>query len=250
MKATSYLEYDGRRAFRFGQCFLAQPLKEWKLGTQCLVLSASKKNYLLLGDSHAADLWFVLNQTFGGVNFLQATAAGCLPTVTHGFNESSKCTLVMDQVFSDFLIHQRVDRLLLSAKWRAESLRNLSATLRWMVRHNIRVTLVGPVPVYDSPVPRLMVSALRASDPDLPRHHQDQSMWVLDAHMRQLAKCWSVDYISIIDLFCTAGRCVVADGNGEPFMFDGEYFTSDGSVFAARGFRGFMTALAADDRGE
>ena len=247
LQAASYMDYDGRRAFRFGQCFFAQPLKEWKLGSECLVLSPAKKNYLLLGDSHAADLWFGLNATFGDVNFLQATAADCFPTITHSFNESAKCTLIMDGIFKDFLLHRQIDHVLLSAKWRPASLPNLSATLRWMVQHHIRVTLIGPVPVYDSPIPRLLVSALQASDPDLPQHHKDQSILGLDAEMRRLAKSQNVDYVSMTDLFCAARGCVIADANGAPFMFDGEHFTTDGSLFAARRLISVMQTWTAAD---
>ena len=54
---------------------------------------------------------------------------------------------------------------------------------------------------YDSPVPRLLVSAIHASDPDLPQHHRDESIRVLDVQMRLLAKSQGVDYVSMIDLF-------------------------------------------------
>lgn len=70
-----HMDYDGRGAFRFGHCFLSEPMKEWRLDPACLAVSKSKPNYLLLGDSHAAHLWFGLNATFAGATFLQATAA-------------------------------------------------------------------------------------------------------------------------------------------------------------------------------
>jgi hypothetical protein len=50
----------------------------------------------------------------------------------------------------------------------------------------------------DSPVPRLLVSAIHASDPDLPQHHRDESIRVLDVQMRLLAKSQGVVYDPII----------------------------------------------------
>jgi SGNH domain (fused to AT3 domains) len=209
-------------------------MKEWRLDPSCLAVSTSRPNILLLGDSHAAHLWFGLNATFTGANFLQATAADCLPTITHNFNESSKCVQIMDDVYKDFLIHQHIDRVLLSAKWKAETLNNVPATLQWLNEHGMQVTLFGPVASYDSPVPRLLVSAIQASDPDLPQHHRDESIRVLDAQMRLLAKSHGVEYVSMIDLFCSGIYCAVADATGSPLMFDGEHFTMDGSLYAAK----------------
>jgi peptidoglycan/LPS O-acetylase OafA/YrhL len=234
LKAAIHMDYDGRGAFRFGHCFLSDPMKEWRLDPSCLAVSTSRPNILLLGDSHAAHLWFGLNATFTGANFLQATAADCLPTITHNFNESSKCVQIMDDVYKDFLVHRHVDRVLLSAKWKAETLNNVPATLQWLNEHRMQVTLFGPVASYDSPVPRLLVSAIQASDPDLPQHHRDESIRVLDARMRLLAKSHGVEYVSMIDLFCSGIYCAVADATGSPLMFDGEHFTMDGSLYAAK----------------
>jgi peptidoglycan/LPS O-acetylase OafA/YrhL len=234
LQAASHMDYDGRGAFRFGHCFLSDPMREWRLDPSCLAVSTSKPNYLLLGDSHAAHLWFGLNATFTGANFLQATAADCLPTITHNFNESSKCVQIMDDVYKDLLVRHRIDRVLLSAKWRADTLNNVPATLEWLNEHRIQVTLFGPVASYDSPVPRLLVRAMRASDPDLPQHHRDESIRVLDAQMRLLAKSHGVEYVSMIDLFCSDIYCAVADATGSPLLFDGEHFTMVGSLYAAK----------------
>jgi peptidoglycan/LPS O-acetylase OafA/YrhL len=234
LQAASHMAYDGRGAFRFGHCFMSDPMRDWRLDPSCLTVSPLKPNYLLLGDSHAAHLWFGLNATFPGANFLQATAADCLPTITHNFNESSKCVQIMDDVYEDLLVHQRIDRVLLSAKWRAETLNNVPATLDWLRARRIQVTLFGPVASYDSPVPRLLVRAMQASDPDLPQHHRDESIRGLDAQMRLLAKLHGVEYVSMIDLFCSDIYCAVADATGSPLLFDGEHFTMDGSLYAAK----------------
>ena len=233
LRAASYVGYDSRSEFRFGRCFLSSPLRDWRLDPGCLVLSPSKKNYLLLGDSHAADLWYGLNATYRDANFLQVTAADCLPTITHNVNESSKCTHIMDGVFEDFLRRQAIDQVFLSAKWRAGSVDNVQATLQWMVQHHIRVTLFGPTVTYDSPVPRLLVSAMRASDPALPQHHRDESLRTLDAQMRMLAQIQGVEYVSMIDLLCSKASCVLEDDSGLPLIYDGEHFTAGGSIFVA-----------------
>ena len=43
-----------------------------------------------------------------------------------------------------------------------------------------------------------------------------------------------VEYVSMIDLFCSDIYCVVVDAAGSPLLFDGEHFTMDGSLCAAK----------------
>jgi len=52
--------------------------------------------------------------------------------------------------------------------------------------------------------------------------------------MRLLAKSHGVEYVSMIDLFCSDIYCAVADATGSPLLFDGEHFTMNGSLYAAK----------------
>jgi SGNH domain-containing protein len=103
-----------------------------------------------------------------------------------------------------------------------------------MTQHNIRATLVGPSAFYDSPVPRLIISAIRESDPNLPQRHLDESMRILDAQMSQLANSHGAEYISLINLMCSAGSCATQGSNALPLIFDREHFTADGSEYVAK----------------
>ena len=52
--------------------------------------------------------------------------------------------------------------------------------------------------------------------------------------MRLLARSHGVEYVSMIDLFCSDIYCVVADAAGSPLLFDGQHFTMDGPLYAAK----------------
>ena len=246
LRAASFIGYDSSDEFRFGRCFLSAPLKEWRLDPACLALSPSKRNYLILGDSHAAELWYGLNATYRDANFLQVTAADCLPTIKHNSQESSRCTDIMDVVYKDFLAEHSVDGVFLSARWSPTALGNVRDTLQWMAQHRIHVTLFGPTAIYDSPVPRLLVSAMRASDPALPQHHRDESIRSLDTQMRVLAKTQGVAYVSMIALLCTKSSCALEDDSGLPMIYDGEHFTEGGSAFVAKRLFGVVTSMRGD----
>jgi hypothetical protein len=116
-----------------------------------------------------------------------------------------------------------VDNVLLIAKWTAASLENVAATLDWMKQQGVRVTLVGPTLVYDSPVPRLVIAAMRASDPMLPHRHVVSDDIVLDEQMAELAKAHGVEYVSLIKL-------EQASTAQYPQIFDREHFNTRGSL--------------------
>ncbi|HWO27218.1 MAG TPA: acyltransferase family protein, partial [Candidatus Acidoferrum sp.] len=77
VRVASYLDYGTKEEYREGTCFLlpAMQSRNFDVAT-CLHQDPDKKNYLLIGDSHAAALWYGLSNTLDGINVMQATAAG------------------------------------------------------------------------------------------------------------------------------------------------------------------------------
>ncbi|MDP8985379.1 MAG: acyltransferase [Pseudomonadota bacterium] len=233
LQIASYLRYDGAKLFRDGRCFLSGRADETRLAPECLLLDATRKNYLLLGDSHAAQLWSGLNSTFTDINFLQATSSDCFPTVEHSLTESSRCTRIVDDVFFRFLTTNHVDRVVLVARWKTDLTDEVSSTLKWMKRRGIPVTLVGPTVVYDLPYPQLLINASRKNDPSLPDRYWDRSLEALDHKMSMLSAEGGVEYISLLDLMCSKNSCTASDRDGMPLISDREHLTADGALLVA-----------------
>ena len=221
-------------SWRSHRCFLFEPRVDIKLAPECLALAQDRKNVLLLGDSHAAQLWMGFRTVFDKVNWLQATASDCLPTIVHRIGERITCTDVMDDVMRNFLIHEHVDHVFLIARWKPSSVENVAATLDWMKANRIPVTLVGPTALYDAPIPRLVIAAMRAADPSLLRRHMDPSMMDLDAQMKKIADDRGTPYISILQLQCTSAPC--AEGPW-PELSDQEHFNALGAKIIAEKIR-------------
>ena len=223
-------------SWRSHKCFLFEPRVDVQLAPECLALDGDRKNILLLGDSHAAQLWMGLRTVFDRVNWLQATASDCLPTIVHRIGERITCTQVMDDVMRNFLTRERehVDHVFLIARWKTSSLENVATTLDWMKANHIPVTLVGPTALYDAPIPRLVIAAMRASDPTLLRRHMDPSMLDLDAQMKKMAVDRGIPYISILQLQCTSAPC--AEGPW-PELSDQEHFNALGAKIIAEKIR-------------
>jgi peptidoglycan/LPS O-acetylase OafA/YrhL len=232
LRVAEFLSYP-TDSWRVGKCFIAGSKSDPALSSECLALSASRKNYLLLGDSHAAQLWSAFSQTFHEVNFLEATAADCFPTVVHSVSESARCTAVIDGVLQNFLGANHIDRVFLIARWKPALLDNVAETLRWFNERHIPVTLVGPSALYDSPVPRLIVRSLREADEALPQRHFNSAVRDLDSRMAAMAAEQKVPYISLLSIQCATAGCDIVDAHRVPIIFDQEHLTSEGALLLA-----------------
>ncbi|HEY2110890.1 MAG TPA: acyltransferase family protein [Dongiaceae bacterium] len=80
---AGYLDYDwaSKGYFRRGSCFLDTGLAfQPFLASGCIREDAKRPSDLILGDSHAAHLWYGLSRVFPGINFLQATSPSASPS--------------------------------------------------------------------------------------------------------------------------------------------------------------------------
>ena len=234
LQIAAVMDLDNVAMFRTGQCFLLNHGPR-SFAADCLSLDANRPNYLILGDSHAAELWIGLRTAFPDIHFLQATAVDCFPVVEHAIGEASKCTGEMDGVLKGFLESHKVDMVLLAARWKPDYLSRIGATLDWLRSRSIPVTLVGPTPVYNSPLPRLVVTANRTKDPGLISRSWNHSLEELDQQLEALASLHFAAYISPLKILCKGYECSTQDAEGLPLLSDEEHFTSDGSIaFAMR----------------
>lgn len=234
IELASYLNYQAGPMFRDGKCFLSERVGPADVDPECIAESADKPNYLIMGDSHAAQLWSGLSSVVTGKHFMQMTAAGCLPTITPKFNESARCRAVFNKAFQLLAGDTHVNKALIVGRWTTDSLPGVAATLDWARQHHVAVILMGPAVIYDSPLPRLLVTALKRGEPDYPDHHWDVSLRGLDAQMAQLAAQKGVPYISLINTLCDRNSCLTLDDQNKPMVFDREHVTERGSMLVAQ----------------
>ena len=143
---------------------------------------------------------------------MQATAAGCTPLPERKFTRI--CNDVMRFLFSDYLLHHKPDRLVLSAEWQRADVPQLAQVLDWAAAHDIRVILMGPIMRYDDRLPRLLAFAIEENNPRLPDEHR-LDYRALDQSMRQLAQEKGATYVSLLDLLCKEAVCETLAGPGD-----------------------------------
>jgi len=225
--------------YRVGKCFLTSKnsYEDFDPNT-CLLQDPRKHNELLIGDSHAAQLWFGLSSVFKDVNLMQATASGCKPTLQQGVNVEPKCERLMNYIFSSYLPSHHVDTLLIAARWDATDLDRIQSTLGWANQQGFDVVLFGPIIQYDSALPRLLALSIQQHDAALPSSHRIAYYQILDENMAKLAAAnGHVRYVSYFRMLCHNGACQEYAVAGVPLQSDYGHLTSGGSILVATKLR-------------
>lgn len=201
----------------------------------CLQVGGGKSTYLLLGDSHAAALWDGLKTSLPGVNVPLAAAWGCSPS----FHPTGGplCEQLMDFMFHKFLPSQKIQGLLVEARWKSEDLNGISDIVGWAKMKGMPLIIFGPVAEYDAPLPRLLAYSIAWNKPNLAQQHRSPYSPLVDAQMSALStNSWHVSYASLYQVTCESDRCLeyADENNGIPLLKDEDHLSEDGSKLLVR----------------
>jgi len=224
---------EERRSMRTGTCFITteEHFEQYNYDT-CLREDKSKKNYLLVGDSHSAMLWSALASALQHSNIMQASTAACEPTLVP--LGSDNCRKMMAYIFQHYLPTHPIQGVFVAGRWERKNLGSLTELIWWAKQHQLPVIVFGPVPEYDAPLPRLLAYSIAWTKPGLPSQHLDAGSKLLDAEMQRIAEStWHVPYISLYREICGAAGCVeYADAAHRiPLMGDDNHLSPLGASF-------------------
>jgi peptidoglycan/LPS O-acetylase OafA/YrhL len=231
---SSYLAYNSSGQFRTGKCFLdtnRQHLDQ----ELCMKMDPGRPNYLLVGDSHAAHLWFGLQAAMPEVNVMQATVSMCRPAIPKlSALETRSCPRLMNFVFEEFLVTHKVDKVLLAASWKDEDLADLITVVDTLRTRGIEVAVLGPIVEYDLALPRLLADEIRRDDKSAAWARRTPGIRERDREMNALVTAHGAAYVSVYDAICRSDRCDEFVGANVPMQFDNGHLTEQGSVEVGR----------------
>jgi peptidoglycan/LPS O-acetylase OafA/YrhL len=248
---ADYLNYSASHPreqnamFETGSCYLDrhEPVADFD-EQHCLAPTPGKKQVLVFGDSHAADLQYGLKAAFPTVQFLQATASACPPTLEQVAESTAECKGFVEKVLVNFIPDRSIKTVLLNANWSAGQLENLADTIKLLRGEGVDVVLMGPVPKYDQALPRLLSKSLISGKVDYARAHLDPGSGLLDEQMKRLAnENWHVPYVSLMSILCPGAKCVEYAAPGVPLEFDQTHLTLQGSEYLGREINSRFPAL-------
>lgn len=227
----SFLNYretdDYRTQFRSG-CFVSGQ------GTQgdfnydaCIVFQEDRRNYLIVGDSHAAMLAVALSEKNPNINLIQATSSGCLPLL--GAPGLEICTEMRNSVLGALIGDERLEGIIFAARWNARALDAFEATVALGVENGHTVSVVGPAPEYSIDFPIAFGYASAAGAPGQTMRFFVPERQELDTRMRSALSASTARYFSLIDIICESGTCQRDTSSGDPMQFDYGHLTLSGA---------------------
>jgi peptidoglycan/LPS O-acetylase OafA/YrhL len=257
---SAYEDYNFWSAWRSGNCFVVQdyPLSQMDPAA-CLGIEAGRKNYLIYGDSNAAQLYPGLVAAFPEIHFLEATAPSCQPLDTEPPPSvfRANCKALRQYLYKTYLPSHRPDGVILSGGiyWKYD-FPALEREIVGFQKMGMQVILVGAMPATDLSMPLLIAAAeMRNASPasveaNVASHFFPQRRQ-LEAEMKQMARDrWHVQYISYFDDLCTTqsdleatplermpGGCPLRTAAGEPLLFDDHHLSLSASTLLARTVR-------------
>ena len=237
-QVASYLDKEelskDESAQRLGVCFVDATTGTMNFNFDyCLRQKPGVKNYLLIGDSHAAAIWPALQSAFADANVMQVNVTSCIPTISLG-SAQPLCRKVMEYVYGTYLPANRVDGLILEADWSAGDLQPLDETLSWATQNKIPVIVLGSVPQYDAPLARLLAYSRAWHRPELASEHRLDRDAALDKQLRSLVvDKWHFQFASPYAALCEAETCIeyADEKQGIPLMDDSHHFNRYGARF-------------------
>jgi peptidoglycan/LPS O-acetylase OafA/YrhL len=197
--------------------------------------SGKKNNYLLLGDSHSAMLWSALATALPNANVMQASTFDCAPLLQP--EPHPDCEKMIDYIFQKYLPSHSIQGLFMVGRWSENELPELTTTIAWAKEHNLPVTVFGPVPEYDGPLPRLLAYSIAWNKPNFASQHRLNSISAIDARMQSMAaNVWHVRYVSLYQELCGVDGCAeYADKVHKiPMMDDDNHLNQFGANLVVR----------------
>jgi peptidoglycan/LPS O-acetylase OafA/YrhL len=240
MEVLSYAKID-EAYMRAGKCFLIssnyETLHDYETLYQndCLKIKPKSPNFLILGDSHAAQLWLGLQTSYPAINFLQATVAGCQPTIEEE-SASAVCTGMMKYIIEIFLPHVHLDGVIISGRWKSDEIvQEVIKTANEMRSYVDRVIIFGPIVEYDEALPRILARAIasKRSEVKFADLHRMVGPEKIDQAFSVALERGPIEYVSIYRTLCTPA-CEVWATKGVPLQFDNQHLTREGSITLAR----------------
>ena len=233
-KVYQYLNYDASN-FRAGKCFLTSKYNDINLFNkkECVTHTEGKKNYLLLGDSHAAHFYSALEKIkTDNETITQVISSGCPPVLPYSGRTS--CANLIKWAYEELIVDKHFDTIIFSANWGYFKKERTIRSINLLRKHTNNVVVLGPSMQYEQSLPRLLVELPEDKDTRMiyktAGRLKRQSR--IDHEMRGYVKMNNVKYISTLDTQCNATTgCVTITPEDIPLNFDKDHLTHGGALY-------------------
>jgi peptidoglycan/LPS O-acetylase OafA/YrhL len=229
LRYIALLDYDADRLFRTNTCFLTSESDDLSYFDEaaCLNYDASRRNVMILGDSHAAQYVAAFSERWPDIRFAQVTASGCRPLVS--YTGEPRCTDLVQKAIETYLTRYRYDTVILAGRWEPTDLPALPETVRLLASRTREVVVLGPIIEYKQALPRLL-ARYRRGQAEVEEAQFFREVTETDRLMREALHETPGSYYSILHALCAGRNCRTISSNGQPIQFDSSHLTHQGAV--------------------
>ena len=198
---------------------------------KCLATLPDRKNYLVIGDSHAGAVWRAISLAFPRGNFIKASVSGCRPLLDA--EGEAPCRETFNYIYREFLPKNRLDGVILVGRWRATDFPKVAPTLAHLKKYADNVVVFGPTVEYRGEFPLLLASEKLNGTEGIIEAALDPSKKGLSDELGRIVTAENVggkvEYVAIYDVICGKDGCLKTAANGVPMQFDYGHLTLEGS---------------------
>jgi peptidoglycan/LPS O-acetylase OafA/YrhL len=239
----SELYKDRSRAIRIPYCHLSildQSFADYKIGFEnCLLKSKEKHNILIIGDSHAADLWVALNHAMSPIeyNFLQATGAGCGPDFSYGKLNYNCSDLIRFAI--DFAKVSSLKAIIIAGRWGAPNFENLEKLIAELKSFQKNIFLVSPPASFttDHVIKIIQRGSMLSTQKSISENYFDKSALDVSKELKKIASNYNIKYIDRINLYCGADlNCPIISPDGDLLILDNGHLGRSGAYYLGQRF--------------
>lgn len=202
----------------------------------CLTRSNQKKNILLIGDSHMADMSMAFREIFPNANIMQATLSAC-PLIP-GTARSLECEKFTDEIYSRINKIGELDNVFISAYWADQKdIDSLSKKIHQAVASiksstNAHVYIIGQTKVFEMGLPR----TIQLMQSDRVNSYRNINIDKVNQQLSHDLRVLGVDYLDIYEVGCGSVDCHLMSEDGTPMLFDTDHLTHKWAVLAVKQF--------------
>lgn len=229
---SEYLKSQKEKQFNPCHCFITnqQTIKDFDY-QKCLKFSATKKNILLIGDSHAAQFSASFRE-LSQYNIMEVSAGYTFPlTISKG---KKVMVNLMQSVFTDFIPtnSHRIDLVIISAHWlmrhnpeinysSKEIIEKIKETTDFLQKNKIKFLIIGQSEAYEITYPKILM---------LQNFGEQESSFIkIEAKEINEVLKKEIDNQHYIDIYNSPEIKHFEQYKEMPYMFDGNHFTKYGA---------------------
>jgi peptidoglycan/LPS O-acetylase OafA/YrhL len=190
----------------------------------------NKPLVIIVGDSHAANLYTALLLTHKNLTFRQFTDSGCTPISSRYRDSANRCKLLLNEALN-FTKANKVSLVIFAARW-PDNFSPVLVDLNAFKVHSQKVAIAGASLIFNKDLEQILLRY----DGQKPIQDYVNSFiaiekFALNRQIKDFAKKNNIGFINKLEELCGQGFCQITMTGNELFIHDSGHLSMSGAQF-------------------